>query len=454
MRRVPLAATALALVLLVACSGPGPVQSRRTGGSTAASAGAAWLTYHGDAARTGVDSSSPARHSVHRAWTSRALDGAVYAEPLVLGDRVFVATENDSIYALGAKTGRVIWRTHVGRPVPRSALPCGDIDPTGVTGTPAIDEARKTLYAVAFVQPARHELVAIDTSTGHVRFRRPVDPKGADPHVHQQRGALVIANGRVYAPFGGLFGDCGQYHGMVVGRSLDGSGALLAYKVPSQREAGIWAPSGVAADGSGDLLVATGNSSSSSTFDFGNAVIRLSPRLKRVDWFAPRNWRSLNGGDTDLGSIGPAVLRHGLVFQAGKEGVGYLLRLRHLGGIGGAAFTGGVCSGGAYGGTAAASSFVYVPCTDGLVAVRVSSGPSFKVAWRAGGFDAGPPIVAGGAVWCVDIGSGRLLAFTLRTGHRVFQASVGGVAHFTSPTATAGRLYVAAEQHVVAFAGI
>jgi outer membrane protein assembly factor BamB len=391
---------------------------------------------------------------VHRAWTSPPLDGDVYAEPLVLGSRVFVATENDSVYALRTGTGEVIWRAHLGSAVPQSALPCGNIDPTGITGTPAIDARTGTLYAVAFTLPGRHDLVAIDTSTGRVRFRRSVDPEGADPLVHQQRGALLIANGRVYVPFGGLFGDCGAFHGMVVGWSLDGSGPMLVYQVPSQGRAGIWAPSGASIDPTGNLLVATGNGDSATTFDFGSSVIRLSPRLRMIDWFAPRNWAALNSGDTDLGSIGPAVLPNGLVFQSGKEGVGYLLRLDHLGGIGGESFQGDVCPGGAYGGTAADSPFVYVPCTDGLVALRLTAGPGFEVAWRATGFDAGPPILAGGAVWCVDIGSGRLLAFDHSTGHELFSASIGQVAHFATPTAVDGTIYVAASQRLIAFAGV
>jgi outer membrane protein assembly factor BamB len=413
-----------------------------------------WLTYHANGARTGEDLTSPPLRAVHRTWTSPPLDGDVYAEPLVFGSHVFVATENDSVYALRVGTGEVIWRAHLGAPVPQSALPCGNIDPTGITGTPAIDARTGTLYAVAFVLPGRHDLVAIDTSTGQVRFRRSIDPEGADPLVHQQRGALLVANGRVYTPFGGLFGDCGDFHGMVVGRSLDGSGPMLVYRVPSGARAGIWAPSGATEDSAGNLLVATGNSGSTTTFDYGSAVIRLSPRLRVIGWFAPRNWAALNSGDVDLGSIGPAVLSNGLVFQSGKEGVGYLLRLDHLGGIGGEAFEGDVCSGGAFGGTATDSSFVYVPCTDGLVALRITPGPSFEIAWRTSGFDAGPPILAGGAVWSVDLGSGRLLGFERGTGRPLFSASIGQVAHFVTPTAASGRIYVAASQRVVAFGGI
>jgi outer membrane protein assembly factor BamB len=368
---------------------------------------------------------------------------------------VLVATENDSVYALDAAGGDVLWRTNLGQPVPQSTLPCGNIDPTGITGTPVVDTSSSLLYAIAFVQPGRHELVALDTSNGHVRFRRAADPAGVDPLVHQQRAALTISGDRVYWAFGGLFGDCGDYHGVVAGLGLDGGGPMVSYQVPSERAAGIWAPPGPAVDASGDLFVATGNSFSTSGFDGANAVIELSPELGQVDLWAPANWLELNRGDVDLGSIGPTLLPGGLLFQSGKEGVGYLLRRGHLGGIGGELFSAQVCDGGgAFGATATEGSLVYVPCTEGLVAVRVTSGPAFTVAWRASGFQAGPPILAGGAVWTVDFDTGDLLAFDARNGSQVFSASIGSVAHFTAPAAGAGRLYVAATDHVIAFAGV
>jgi outer membrane protein assembly factor BamB len=391
--------------------------------------------------------------AMHRAWTSETLDGPIYAEPLVFDGRVFVATENDSVYALDAATGEVVWRTNVGSPMPASALPCGNIDPSGITGTPVIDPKSGTLYTVAFVQPGEHRFVAIDTATGRIRWQKPADAPGADPLVHQERGALAIANGRVYAPYGGLFGDCGDYHGRVVGMALDGSGVLSGYQVPADR-AGIWATSGIAVDGFGNLIVVTGNGNSTTTFDYGDAVIKLSPDLKVLDRWAPSNWRDLNAGDVDLGSIGPGILPNDLVFQAGKEGIGYLLRLDHLGGIGGAAFAKRVCTGGAWGGTAADSSRVYVPCGEGLVALRVRPGPSFVTVWQQGGFFAGPPIVSGGVVWTVDINSGRLLGFDAATGRQVFSTDIGPVQHFTTPTAVGGQLYVAADQRIVAFSGV
>src|SRR5205807_294337 len=147
-------------------------------------------------------------------------------------------------------------------------------DPSGITGTPAI--AAGTVYVVTFERPAHHTLVAVDLSTGAVRWRRAVDAPGADPTVEQQRGALAAANGRVYVAYGGLFGDCGAYNGWVVGVDAGHPvSGLLAYRVPSARKGGVWAPSGPAVDAAGSIYVSTGNGVSSS-FDFGNAVIRLS----------------------------------------------------------------------------------------------------------------------------------------------------------------------------------
>jgi outer membrane protein assembly factor BamB len=51
-----------------------------------------------------------------RAWTSPTLDGQLYGEPLVLGNRVYVATENDVVYALSAATGKIAWSASLGTP--------------------------------------------------------------------------------------------------------------------------------------------------------------------------------------------------------------------------------------------------------------------------------------------------------------------------------------------------
>jgi hypothetical protein len=49
-------------------------------------------------------------------------------------------------------------------------------------------------------------------------------------------------------------------------------------------------------DDAGNLYVATGNSFSDGAFDFGDSVIKLSPELQRLDFFAPENWAELKRG--------------------------------------------------------------------------------------------------------------------------------------------------------------
>jgi outer membrane protein assembly factor BamB len=413
-------------------------------GPPAHAAGPAWPTYHADVARTGAVAAGPSPASTRLVW-SAPVDGAVYAEPVVAAGRVVVATENDSLYAFDT-SGRMRWHAKLGSPVAGGDLPCGDIDPSGITGTPAIDGG--VVYAVTLAAPPHHTLVAVDLATGAVRWRRAVDPPGADPSVEQQRAALAVANGRVYVAYGGLFGDCGDYNGWVVGVSAAHPAAALdAYRVPAARKAGIWAPSGPAVDASGSLYVSTGNGVSSS-FDFGNAVIRLSPTLGRQDFFAPPDAAQLNGPDADLGSVGPLLLPGSRLAVVGKDGVGYVASTAHMGGVGGQLRSRSLCGGeGAFGGLAYANGDIYVPCTSGLVAVRASD---LGAVWSGPAFTAGAPIVAGGSVWIVDTDSGTLYALDARTGAVRFHMSIGQAAHFATPAAAGGRIYVAAGGHLLA----
>jgi outer membrane protein assembly factor BamB len=410
-----------------------------------------WPTYHADLARTGVDRSSPPLRGLRRIWSAQ-LDGQVYAEPLVVGNRVYAATENNTVYALNAGNGKVAWRRHLGTPVDASTLPCGNISPvTGITGTPAISGG--TLYAVAFLSGYRHVLFGLRLRGGKVQMRRAVDAPGSDPRVHQERSALSVSRGRVYVEYGGLTGDCGPYRGRVVSVRARGKAGMKVFTVGVNREGGIWAPSGAGIDRKGNVFVATGNGDSTSAFDFGNTVIRLTPKLKQTSFWRPTNAAELNSNDTDLGSVGPALLGGGRLFAIGKEGVGVTLSASNLGGIGGQLFQGDVCGGGSFGGTAYQAPLLFVPCTDGLVALRVS-GNSFSTAWRSGSFNAGPPIVAGGAVWSIDTDSGTLTAFAPDSGRVVATDSLGTVTHFATPSAGGGRLFAPASDRVIAFAGV
>jgi outer membrane protein assembly factor BamB len=408
-----------------------------------------WPTYHGNLARTGVDSTSPPLGQVHRAW-SRPLDGSIYAEPLVVGDRVYAATENDTVYALNVRSGHVAWKRHLGAPVQGSTLPCGNIEPvTGITGTPAI--SGDTLYVVAFLNGYRHVLFGLRLHGGKVLLRRNVDAPGSDPRVHQERSAISVANGRVYVPYGGLAGDCGDYKGRVVSVKTRGKAHQRTYTVPVHREGAIWAPSGGAVNGAGDLFFVTGNGDASAGFDEGNSAVRLSPKLKQTDFYRASNSADLNRSDTDLGSVGPTLISPNRLFVIGKEGLGLILNADHLGGTGGQLFSQSVCASGAYGGLAVQGELVYVPCDDGLYALRVN-GDSFSTAWKAS-VSANAPILAGGAVWTID--ASTLHAYDAATGGSIGSFDLGNqISHFPSPAAGGGRLFAPGGNQLVAFAGV
>lgn len=178
-----------------------------------------WTTYHADGSLSGVDPSSGSAVPFAPAWTAPNLSGTVWAEPLVYQGLVYVATENNDIYAFNESNGAVAWHVNAGAPVPSSEVPCGDISPTvGITSTPVIDPASGVLYAVADLRAgssASHTLLAYNARTGAPVFSRSVEPP-SDPLNQLQRESLALDGGRVLVGFGGNDGDCAQYKGFLV----------------------------------------------------------------------------------------------------------------------------------------------------------------------------------------------------------------------------------------------
>jgi outer membrane protein assembly factor BamB len=407
-----------------------------------------WPEYHGGPGRAGVGPAAPALANPKKAWTA-PVDGQVYAAPLIVGGRVFVATENNTVYALTLDTGALVWKSHLGSPVNAGSLPCGNIGPvTGITGTPAADARAGKLYVVGFVAGFHHVLFTLNLLDGSVLQQQVIDPAGSEPAVQQERAALSIASGYVYVPLGGLYGDCGNYHGYLVAVPVAG-GALLSYRTPSARESGIWSSMGATVSPSGSVYVVTGNGSSTASFEYSNTVIELSADLRVLGYFAPSNWRALDDSDTDLGSVGVALLPDlGVLVSIGKEGVAYLLKDGRLGGVGGQVVARRVCAG-AWGGSAWVGTTVFLPCADGLVAVSVS-GTSLSVAWRASGVHIASPIVAAGAVWAIDASSATLFALDPASGSVRYQLALGSAQHFSTPAATEGYVVAPAGSAVVA----
>jgi hypothetical protein len=258
----------------------------------------------------------------------------------------------------------------------------------------------------------------------------------------QERGALTIAGNRVWVPFGGLAGDCAGYKGRVVGVPLGGSGSALVYTVPTRREAGIWTPPGPTVTFDGDLLVAVGNGASGpgDPYDHSDSVLKISAKTgKLLDSFSPRSWAKDNSVDADLGSQGPALVGK-WVFQAGKSGTAYVLNAARLGGIGGQVSSASLCH--SFGGTAVRGAVVYVPCTDGIRAVRIDSSGHLHPLWHASSSITGPPVVGGGRVWAVDVSRGVLNALDPTSGRVRNHITVGAVPHFATAALSGSHVLV------------
>jgi len=436
---------------------------------TATAAVPAWTTYDHDGARSATDPDSGSPVTPAAAWGPAVVDGEVYAQPLVFGSRVYVATENDSVYALDAATGAVVWQRSLGTAVPSGALPCGDITPTvGITSTPAIDAASGRLYAVADTSSGgavSHQLFALNAATGAIEpgFPVAVDPPGSDHTALLQRGSLALAGGRVIIPYGGNAGDCATYHGWLVSVAEGGSGTPTTFEVNAatgQHGGAIWgAGDAPAVDAAGHVFVQTGNGfrGSATTPDLQESVVELDPTLNVLASWTPSNWQTLDDNDTDIGSMEPLQLPGGMLFAAGKDGVGRLISATALGTTG-QVFSAQLCSsGGAFGASLYHAGVIYVPCSGGLTAVSLAANSSSFTplsGFSAPSGAAGPPIFAGGLVWSTgwrgSSGSQLLYGLDPSTGAVHFQQNLGTFDHFATPSAGGGRLFVAAGAKVSA----
>lgn len=469
-------------------------------------------TYHGSSARGGNYvmpglTWKRASHLHRDAAFDGKIDGQVYAQPLFwsspqTGRRlVIAATESDVVYALDARTGKVVWRKAAGLPVPLSALPCGGIDPLGITGTPVIDKTRAAVYFDAMVQGGklgepRHLVFGLSLKDGAPLTGFPVDVGKAlqasgisfTPRIQNQRGALLIAADTLFIPYGGHLGDCGPYHGWVVGIRLGNPSKVFAWSTRAEG-GGIWAPGGIADDGQ-SLFFATGNTKGAQQWSDGDAVFRLGTGLARSsnprDFFAPADWKRLDETDEDLGGTNPIPIdvsdsKGGghFVLALGKDGKAYLLSRENLGGLGGALAVKRVSSVPIRTAPAAfavpGAAFVAlqgrgIGCPNrlsnpGLIVLRIKAHPSpaISTAWCASFEGRGAPVIttsdglSNPIVWVVGAeGDERLHGFRGDDGTPILAGGnaedrTPNVAHFSTILAADGRLFVAGDGEIYAF---
>jgi hypothetical protein len=283
--------------------------------------------------------------------------GNVYAQPLYIeggpnGAMIIVVTESNNIYALDAIAGTVIWQRNVGPPV-TSGLPCGNISPLGITGTPVVDLASRSLFFDAMIDGAtkKHFIYSLNVDTGATNPGWPVDVNATATYngmtftslVENERGGLALVNGRVYVSYSGHLGDCGTFHGWVVGVAINNPSDVMAWATTAIG-GGIWGHGGVASDGT-NMFVVTGNTfNTGGVWSGGEAIIRLQAGPiwtgQPTDYWAPTNWLSLDNGDTDLGGVSatvidvPGATPSQLVLALGKDSNAYLVNRNNLGGIG------------------------------------------------------------------------------------------------------------------------
>jgi outer membrane protein assembly factor BamB len=440
----------------------------------------AWTTYHRDDARSGDDPEATNPITPTLAWQSHDLGAPIWGQPLILGSRVYVATVGDEIYALDAATGEVIWEKSAGTPVPAEDVLCGDIEPTvGIVGTPVIDVATNAIYAVADVwnettKEAHHELEGFNLNNGVQVLSTAVDPPGANPKTLLERPALTLDEGTVVFGFGGNAGDCGEYDGAVVAAPVTGGPPRIwQYKpaAPAYGGGAVWGPSGPTVDSEGHIYVSTGNPdfpehTEVKTYDDSDSVIELNSAMELIGNFEPESWLSDSNHDRDLSSSGPELLPGGLMFQAGKNEMGYLVDEATMSSGAPAVYHQKVCKAkvegngeGSFGGDAYANGTIYVPCADGVRALTYNqTARTFTELWHGPADATGPPIVSGGLVWVVSGkflqgGGTKLYGLEPTTGVPRYTETLPSpvIDHFASPSAAGGRVFVATGSSVTAY---
>lgn len=418
-----------------------------------------------------------------------AIVGNVYAQPLYVeggpsGPMVIAVTESNNVYALHATTGAIIWQRTLGTPV-TSGLPCGNINPLGITSTPVIDLASRALFINAEVSAIGHQIFSLNVDTGATNAGWPVTVSTALPgfdsdRSQSQRAALTLVGNTLYVPYGGRFGDCGSYRGRVVGVNINNPATVTAYTTTSTRS-GIWGPGGIASDGT-NIFVTTGNGPGGATWNGSEAVIRLQPGPvfsgSTTDYWAPANWASLDAGDVDLGGSGPILVDvpgatpSALVVALGKDGFAYLLNRSSLGGVsapvGSASVnTGSIIQAAATYRTAMGTYVVFRGSSTATRSFRINaaSPPTITTTWAITGQSGrSSPIVTStdgtnnAVVWVVGSGgSHRLFGYNGDTGAVIFgggganELMTGTRGYNANAIAARNHIYVAADNKVFSF---
>jgi polyvinyl alcohol dehydrogenase (cytochrome) len=438
-----------------------PLPTEATTATPPASIGDDWTGYHANQTRTGAVAAGKSLDRAERAW-SADLGGAVYGQPVIAGGRIIAATEHNRVVALRPSDGKVLWSVSLGSPLTSvgAVAGCGNIDPLGITSTPVVDTTSGTVYVVGEVadgSTVHHQLEGLRLATGAVTLSENVDPplpSGESPVNLLQRASLALANGRIYVSYGGNYGDCGNYHGWVVGVKTSGPVNEVTFEVASDGEGGaIWQSGGApAVDAGGNLYVTTGNANPDppqggpDPKKYTESVVKLAPDLKPLASFKD----TVAGGDEDLSTGNPVLLPDGTLFATGKTDIGYVLRQSDLAQQ---AAIKGICGSDPDGGPAydAATNRLFVPCRGG--GIQVVDLTAKTAGQRLSGANSAP-ILIGSRLWAAQYRDGTLTEYEAASGKTLQTLSVGSqVPNFASPSTGLGLLLVGTVDGVTALQG-
>ncbi len=351
------------------------VSGHTTATITAAPAGVNITTWHVDNNRSGLNANesllTPANvnTSSFGKLFSMSVDGYAYAEPLLMSgitvsgakhNVLYVATENDSVYAFDADTGTQLWKVSLlktgEKPLTATIKPV-----EGVTSTPVIDPSTGTLYVVsaqiASGSAGTFRLNALDITSGSQKFGGPASLNVSVPATNGdsvggiqtmttsciQRAALLLANGNIYMGFGSCHSgwlvaysastlkQVGVFNSSTV---LDGEGTYAS-------AGGVWMGSGgPVADSSGNVYITTGNGPWNGTNAFADSVLKFPPTpvsgangtMQPSDYFTPSIYQYMDCNDSDLAAGGLILIPGSTTLIAGgKTGTMFLVNSTNLG---------------------------------------------------------------------------------------------------------------------------
>ena len=334
----------------------------------------------------------------------------------------------------------------------------------------------------------KHLIFSLNVDTGAINPGWPVDVNAAahynsmtfDSSVQEDRGALALVGGRVYVAYSAYVGDCGNYHGWVVGVDISNPSNVMAWATTAIG-GGIWGHGGVASDGT-NMFVVTGNTfNTAGNWMGGEAIIRLQAGPvwtgQPTDYWAPTNWLSLDNSDTDVGGVSatvidvPGATPSQLVLALGKDRNAYLVNRNNLGGITAPVAQASVSSTTLRGTSAVTyhtsqgTYFAFHDDGNAVTAYKITATnpPGIVSAWSMGQGGRGSPWVTttdgtnNAIVWVAGTnGDQRLHGYNGDTGAVVYAGGgtnelMNGTRQWNTGIVARGRIYFAADNKVYAF---